>query len=46
MASATDREKSLKGKRDEIERKLQEREKQLEDRMVVPVAQTGEYAMV
>ena len=39
-------EKILKGKHDEIERKLQEREKELEDRMVTLVAQSGEHAIV
>ena len=46
MALEVKSEKILKEKHDEIERKLQEREKELEDRMVTPMAQLGEQTIV
>ena len=39
-------ENPLKEKHDEMERKLQEREKELEDKIMTPIAQSGEHAIV
>ena len=42
IALVVESEKDLKGKYHEMERKLQEKEKELEDRIMAPVAQSGE----
>ena len=46
MTLVVEIEKVLKGKYDEIERKLHKKEKELEDRIIAPIAQSREHAIV
>ena len=46
MTLVVESEKTLKEKHDEIERKLEEREKELENMIMIPAAQSGEQAIV
>ena len=39
-------ENTLQGKYDKIERKLQEKEKELEGRIIPPIAQSSEHTIV
>ena len=46
IALLVESEKYLEGKYDEMERKLQENEKELEDRIMDPITQSGELDIV
>ena len=46
MALVVESEKTLKGKHGEMEKKLQERERELEGKDMTHVAQTGEHSIV
>ena len=46
MTLVVESEKALKGKCDEMERKLQEKEKELEGMIIAPIAQSSEQTIV
>ena len=46
MALVVESEKKLKGKYDEMERKLHDKEKEVEDRITSPLAQSSEQTIV